>query len=33
MKGFLMTVGIAAGVFVVGTIAVNKVPAVKQALA
>jgi hypothetical protein len=33
MKGFLITFGIATGVFVVGTVVVNKVPAVKAALA
>lgn len=33
MKAFLITAGIAAGVFVVGTVVVNKVPAIKAALA
>lgn len=32
MKGILMTVAISAGVFVVGTVAVNKIPAIKSAL-
>lgn len=33
MKTFLITAGIAAGVFVVGTVVVTKVPAVKALLA
>lgn len=33
MKGFLITFAISAGVFVAGTLVVNKVPAIKAAMA
>lgn len=32
MKNFLIIAGVSAGVFVAGTLVVNKVPAIKSAL-